>query len=262
MTEEILVEMRGAVAWITLNRPETMNAMTPGLMGRLREIVGGLDSDDGVRVVVITGAGRGFSAGGDKEFLGEVTRMKPFEIKQSVYENFQGAVKAFKMLSKPTIAAVNGPAVGAGCELAVAADFRIVSSDAYFLETWVNLGVIAPLGGMFLLPQLVGLGPATEMLMLGKRVGADEAARLGLATEVTAPEKLIEVATALAEKLAAGPPLALSVFKEGLRRGMESSLAAEWEYNLYAQAMLLNSADFSEAVTAMAEKRKPEFRGK
>ncbi len=262
MSEDILVETRGAVAWVTLNRPESMNAMTPGMMGRLREIVTGLDRDEAVRVVVFTGAGRGFSAGGDKEFLGEVTRMTPFEIKQSVYENFQGAVKTVKLLSKPTIAAVNGPAVGAGCELAVACDFRIVSSKAYFLETWVNLGVIAPLGGMFLLPQLVGLGPATEMLMLGKRVGADEAARLGLATEVVAPEKLEETTTALAEKLAAGPPLALSLFKEGLRRGMESSLAAEWEFNLYAQAMLLNSADFAEAVAAMAEKRQPEFKGK
>lgn len=262
MSEDILVETRGAVAWVTLNRPESMNAMTPALMGRLREIVSGLDQDEAVRVVVFTGAGRGFSAGGDREFLDEVTRMTPFEIKRSVYENFQGAVKAVKLLSKPTIAAVNGPAVGAGCELAVACDFRIVSSEAYFLETWVNLGVIAPLGGMFLLPQLVGLGVATEMLMLGKRVGADEAARLGLATEVVAPEKLEEAATALAEKLAAGPPLALSLFKEGLRRGMESSLAAEWEFNLYAQAMLLNSADFAEAVAAMAEKRQPEFKGK
>lgn len=262
MSEDILVEMRGAVAWVTLNRPETMNAMTPVLMGRLREIVTGLDKDAAVRVVVIIGAGRGFSAGGDREFLDEVTRMTPFEIKQSVYENFQGAVKAVKLLTKPTIAAVNGPAVGAGCELAVACDFRIVSSEAYFLETWVNLGVIAPLGGMFLLPQLVGLGTATEMLMLGKRVGAEEAARLGLATEVVAPEKLDGAATALAEKLAAGPPLALSVFKEGLRRGMESSLAAEWEFNLYAQAMLLNSADFAEAVAAMTEKRKPNFQGK
>lgn len=262
MSEDILVETRGAVVWVTLNRPESMNAMTPALMGRLREIVTGLDQDEAVRVVVFTGAGRGFSAGGDREFLDEVTRMTPFEIKRSVYENFQGAVKAVKLLSKPTIAAVNGPAVGAGCELAVACDFRIVSSEAYFLETWVNLGVIAPLGGMFLLPQLVGLGVATEMLMLGKRVGADEAARLGLATEVVAPEKLDEAATALAEKLAAGPPLALSLFKEGLRRGMESTLAAEWEFNLYAQAMLLNSADFAEAVAAMAEKRQPEFKGK
>lgn len=262
MSEDILVETRGAVVWVTLNRPETMNAMTPALMGRLREIVTGLDQDEAVRVVVFTGAGRGFSAGGDREFLDEVTRMTPFEIKRSVYENFQGAVKAVKLLSKPTIAAVNGPAVGAGCELAVACDFRIVSSEAYFLETWVNLGVIAPLGGMFLLPQLVGLGVATEMLMLGKRVGAGEAARLGLATEVVAPEKLDEAATALAEKLAAGPPLALSLFKEGLRRGMESTLAAEWEFNLYAQAMLLNSADFAEAVAAMAEKRQPEFKGK
>ncbi len=115
-----------------------------------------------MRVIVFTGAGKGFSSGGDRDFLNDVTRMSPFEIKQAVYENFQGATKAVKLCPKPTIAAVNGAAIGAGCELALACDFRIAAESAYFLESWVHLGIIAPLGGMFLLPQLVGLTKATE----------------------------------------------------------------------------------------------------
>ena len=262
MSKDILVQTEAAIATVTLNRPEKLNAMTPAMMGQLREIMAGLESDPEVRVIVFTGAGKGFSSGGDRDFLGDVTRMTPFEIKKAVYENFQGATKAVKLFPRPTIAAVNGGAVGAGCELAVACDFRIASESAYFVESWVNLGVIAPLGGMFLLPRLVGLGKATEMLMLGKRVDAKEAERIGLVNRTVPAEQLMDTAMELARQLAAGPPLALSVFKEGLRRGMESTLAAEWDFNLYAQSMLLDSEDFAEAVAAMAEKRAPNFTGK
>ena len=262
MSQDILVHTAEKIATVTLNQPEKLNAMTPAMMGRLREIMAGLETDPEVRVIVFTGAGNGFSAGGDRDFLGDVTRMTPFEIKKAVYENFQGATKAVKLCPKPTIAAVNGAAVGAGCELAVACDFRIAADTAFFLESWVHLGVIAPLGGMFLLPQLVGLGKATEMLMLGTRVDAKEAERIGLVNRTVPGEQLMDAAMEMARQLAAGPPLALSVFKEGLRRGMESTLAAEWDFNLYAQSMLLNSEDFAESVAAMAEKRTPNFTGK
>src|SRR3970282_32815 len=135
------------------------------------------------RVLVLTGAGRGFSAGGDRKFLAEIIGKKPFEIKQTLYSAFAAGIKAVKLCSKPTIAAVNGVAVGAGCELAVACDFRIAARSAAFMENWVNLGVLAPLGGMFLVPRIVGLGAATEMLLLGKRVDAEEALRIRLVRE-------------------------------------------------------------------------------
>lgn len=262
MSKDILVDVKEHIATITLNRPDTLNAMTPAVMGELRETMARVEKDPEVRVIVFTGAGKGFSSGGDKEFLEEITRMTPFEIKKAVYENFQGATKAVKLCPKPTIAAVNGAAVGAGCELALACDFRIAAESAYFMESWVHLGIIAPLGGMFLLPQLVGLTRATEMLMLGTRVDAGEALEMGLVNRTVHGDQLHETVWEMAQRLAAGPPLALAVFKEGLRRGMESTLAAEWEFNLYAQAMLLNSGDFAESVAALQEKRKPRFSGK
>ncbi|HEX9841581.1 MAG TPA: enoyl-CoA hydratase/isomerase family protein [bacterium] len=262
MADDILLDVAEHIATVTLNRPQVLNAMTPAVMGHLRDAVAEAEAHPDVRVVVFTGAGRGFSSGGDRQFLAEVTRMRPFEIKQTVYAAFSAGIKAVKLCGKPTIAAVNGAAVGAGCELAVACDFRIAAESAVFVENWVHLGIIAPLGGMFLLPQIVGLGAATEMLMLGKRVDAAEALRIGLVREVVPDAGLMHAARALAAQLAEAPPLALGVYKEGLRRGMESTLAAEWEFNIYAQALLLNSQDFAEAVAAVQEKRKPRFQGK
>lgn len=262
MADDIRVEVTEHIAIVTLNRPERLNALTPAVMDHLRAEMERVDADPAVRVVVLTGAGRGFSSGGDREFLRQLTGMQPFEIKQSIYANFSAGIKAIKLCSKPTLAAVNGPAVGAGCELAVACDFRIAAESAVFHENWSMLGVIAPLGGMFLLPRIVGLARATEMLMLAKRVDAQEALRIGLVSEVVPDERLAEAAGELASRLAAAAPLALRACKEGLRRGMESSLAAEWEFNVYAQSMLIDSEDFAEAVAAMHEKRAPVFRGR
>lgn len=262
MADQILSEVQRRVAIITLNRPHTLNAMTPNLMAELKVAVTQADENPDVRVVVVTGAGRAFSSGGDRDFLEALGTMGGSEIKETVYANFQGAIKAVKLLSKPTIAAVNGPAVGAGCELAVACDFRVASSSAQFVESWIHLGTIAPLGGMFLLPRIVGLARATEMLMLGKPIEAIEAERIGLVNQVVEPEQLTIAATSLAERLAAGPPLALGIYKEGLRRSLESSLSAEWEAGLYAQSLLIQSDDFKEAVAAAAEKRPPNFTGR
>lgn len=257
----ILTEVSEGIGTLTLNRPDTLNAMTPAFMAEMRTALADLAGNGEVRVIVITGTGRGFSSGGDKDFLEDITRMTPFQIKSAVYENFQGAVKAVKLCPKPTIAAVNGPAAGAGCELAIACDFRIAAESAFFMESWVHLGIIAPLGGMLLLPRLIGLGRAQEMLMLGKRVEAAEALRIGLVSDVVPDRQLAEEARDLARQLAAGPALAYTAFKEGIRRGMESTLNAEWEYGVNMQAMLLNSGDFAEAVAALREKRKPVFKG-
>jgi enoyl-CoA hydratase/carnithine racemase len=259
---QVVVEKLGRVGRITFNRPERLNALTPETMAQLSEAVAGFESDGDVRALVIGGRGEAFSAGGDMDFVAELRHKTPVEVKETVYKYFQGAVKRIKLCPKPTIAAVHGPAVGAGCEIAIACDFRLATPEAMFYQSWRELGIIPPLGGMFLLPRIIGLARATEMILLGTKVGGEEAERIGLVNKVVPKAELEAEALALAERLAEGPPLAYAVAKEGLRRGMESSLAAEWEFNLYAQAMLFSSQDFAEAAQAFKEKRRPKFEGR
>ncbi|MEL0019332.1 MAG: enoyl-CoA hydratase-related protein [Rickettsiales bacterium] len=259
MPEHIRAEIVDRVGTITFNTPKNMNALSPARLAEVVDAVAAFEADPEVRVLLFTGEGRGFSAGGDMDFMKRLSEMSPFEIKETVYKHFAGAAKAIKLCPKPTIAAVNGAAVGAGCEIAVACDFRIASEDAMFSEAWIKLACIPPLGGMFLLPQIVGLSKATEMLMLGTQVDGAEAVRIGLANRMVPAVELDAAAMDLARQLAAGSGRAQAVIKEGLRRGMESTLAAEWEFNIYAQSMLISAGDFGEAVTAFKEKRKPNF---
>jgi enoyl-CoA hydratase/carnithine racemase len=258
---DIKVAGGSPVGRITLARPDALNALTPSMMGEIAEAVAALEADAAVRAVLLDAEGRAFSAGGDTSFLAAMTEQAPFEIKGTVYRYFAGAVKALRLCGKPTVAAVQGIASGAGCELTLACDFRIAAADAVFHESWIQLGLISPLGGMALLPQLIGLAKANEMLLLGERVGADDALRFGLVNRVVPAADLAATAGQWAERLAAGAPLGLKAMKEGIRRGLESSVAAEWEHNVYVQSMLINSDDFAEGVAALTAKRKPEFKG-
>jgi enoyl-CoA hydratase/carnithine racemase len=262
MPEHILVEQIDKIGKVTFTREKVLNALMPGLMQEVIEAVADLEQNPDVRVIVFTGRGRAFSSGADMTFLDELTKMKPNEIKNTVYTYFGGGIKAVKLCSKPTIASVNGMALGAGCEFALACDFRIASEKAAFSELWIKVGVIPPLGGMFLLPRLVGLSKATEMIMLGTRVEGHEAERIGLVNKVVPADQLEAETMKLARELADGPHLAYKVAKEGLRRGMESTLAAEWEFNFHAQSLLLDTDDFAEAVRAFQEKRSPKFQGR
>lgn len=258
----ILTEISNGIGRLTLNRPEVLNALHQPMMGEIIQAVSTFETDDQVRVMLIDAAGRGFSAGGDFQFLQSMTTMTPFEVKAEVYSYFAAGIKALKLFTKPTVAAVNGPATGAGFEIALACDFRIAGESALFIQSWINLGLISPLGGMYLLPRLIGLSKANEMLMLGKPVRGLEAAAIGLVNETVPDDALSGRAGELAAQLAAGPPLGLSAMKEGIRRGMESSLAAEWEHNVYVQSMLLNTNDYKQGVAALRERRKPTFEGR
>lgn len=255
MNPELDIRTENRVATVTFNRPAVLNALTPALLDQVIAAVGALEADDGVRVLVFTGAGAAFSAGGDRSFLRELTAMSPEEIRRTVYRSFAGAAKAIKLCAKPTVAAVNGAAVGAGCELAVACDFRLVTPQAFFLENWIELGIVPPLGGMFLLPRLIGLERAANMVMRGVRVPGEEAVAIGLATKLVEPGRLAREAQAFAEDLARRSPAALAVAKAGLRRGMEATLAEEWEINIQAQSMLIGGPDFRAAVGKLDGKR-------
>jgi len=260
--QEVIVEKKDGIGRIIFNRPEMKNALTPPMLDKVMSTIAEFERDDEVRVLLFSGAGGSFTSGGDLKFLADMTDKKPFEIRNTVYTYFAGTAKAIKLCKKPTIAAVAGPAVGAGCEYAIACDFRVAGESAGFCETWINIGLIAPLGGMFLLPRIIGLGRATDMLMRGTTVRGEEAYRIGLVHQCVPDDQLEAAALKLAHELAEGPPLAYTSIKEGLRRGMESNLNAEWEFNLYAQAMLINSDDYAEAMRSRKEKRKPKFKGK
>ncbi|HEY5635345.1 MAG TPA: enoyl-CoA hydratase/isomerase family protein [Burkholderiales bacterium] len=259
MNDDLLTGVEAGVATITFNRPKTLNALDPAYLARFITAFRALEDDASVRVIVLTGAGRAFSSGGDRGFLNELVRLPPEKTREIVYRHFLGAARAVKLSTKPTIAAVNGAAIGAGCELAVACDFRVVSREAFFCENWIELGLIPPLGGMFLLPRLIGLERATNMVLRAQRVYGEEALRIGLATACVEPAALAGAALEIARELAARSPRALAAARQGLRRGLEGSLEGEWEFNLQTQSMLFTGRDFGEAVAAMNEKRKAVF---
>jgi len=262
MQEHVLIVREGKVGKIILNRPDKLNPLTLNVIKKIKIAVEELDNDPNVRALLITGNGKGFCVGADYKLLDDLSTMGAAEIKNALYKYFVNGVKALKLCSKPTIAAVRGPAIGAGCEIAVACDFRIVSETATFCEVWTKLGATSPLGGLFLLPRLVGLSKATEMFMTCEPVNGKEAERIGLANKCVPDDKLNDEAMAFAKKLTKGAPLSLAAIKEGLRRGMESTLYTEWEANSLAQATLLSSEDFREAVASRKESRKPDFKGK
>lgn len=249
------------VAQVVVARADIGNASSPAMLGEIRDAFNELTADDSVRAIVLAAEGKHFSVGADFGFLKDLTAMSASEIKGTVYANFQGAAKAIYRCPKPTLALIQGAAVTVGCELALACDFRIAAVNVRFQESWIKLGIMPPLGGVFLLPRIVGMGRAMEMCMLGKPVGAEEAQRIGLVSEVVAPDELAERGREFAAELAALPQMAYATVKQSLQRGLESSMDAEWQANLPNQALLLGSEDFREGLAAVTGKRAPVFKG-
>ena len=261
MSDVVLISQSEGVRTLTLNRPEALNALTVEAMAVLADRLEEAAKDPATRAVVITGAGSAFSAGGDIAFLQDLPGMPPARVKEIVYGAFQRVPRAIRAMDKPVIAAVNGAAVGAGCEIAIACDFRIASEKARFGEVWINLGCVPALGGMFLLPRIVGLAKATELVMTGEIIDAREALRIGLVNKVVMPPDLPVAAEELAARLARGPARALAAAKAALNRGLESNLWAELEATVEQQIMCFGTRDFAEGVRALVEKRPPRFTG-
>jgi enoyl-CoA hydratase/carnithine racemase len=261
MSDLVLVDQSDGVRTLTLNRPESLNALTLEAMRVLGDRLETAAADPATRAVVITGAGSAFSAGGDIAFLQEIPAMPPAALKELVYGTFQRVPRLIRAMDKPVIAAVNGAAVGAGCEIAVACDFRIASEKARFGEVWINIGCVPAMGGMFLLPRLVGLAKATELILTGEIIDAKEAFRIGLVNKVVMPPDLARAAGELARSLARGPARAIAAAKALLNRGLDSNLPAELEATVHAQIMCFTTRDFAEGVRALGEKRPPRFTG-
>jgi enoyl-CoA hydratase/carnithine racemase len=261
MTDLVRVEQSEGVRTLTLNRPDALNALTVDAMAALADRLEESAADTTVRALVITGAGNAFSAGGDLAFLQELPAMPLTRIREVVYGTFQRVPRAIRGMRKPVIAAVNGAAVGAGCEIAVACDFRIASERARFGEVWINLGCVPALGGMFLLPRIVGLAKATELVMTGEIIDAAEALRVGLVNKVVPPPDLPGATFELARRLARGPAQALAAAKAALNRGLHSTLLEELEATLEQQTACFATRDFAEGVEALSARRPPRFGG-
>jgi enoyl-CoA hydratase/carnithine racemase len=255
-------EVDDGVARLTFDRPEKLNALTFDVYADLRELLGELPHRDDVRVLVITGRGRGFCSGGDvHEIIGELLKMDARGLLD--FTRMTGTVvQRMRECPLPIIASVNGVAAGAGAVIALAADFRVLARSARleFLFTKVGLAG-ADMGSAYLLPRLIGLSKATELLILGEGIDAEEADRLGLAYALVDDDKLAEVTGELAARLASGPSLAYATTKVLLSRELDADLEGALELEAQAQALLMTSADHAEFYKAFTEGRRPKWTG-
>jgi len=255
----IVVDVRDGVRTIALDRPEVKNALTRPLAVALRDALVEAASAADTRVVILTGRGGSFCSGADlKEGLADPTVMADLDGAVGVFHDL---VRAVVRCPKPVLALVDGPAVGFGCDLALACDLRVATDRAYFQEKFVRIGLVPDGGGTFWLPRLVGLGRAAELIMLGEKLEAAEALTLGVVNRVEPPERAAEVALELAGRLAKGPPIALSLMKQCMRESLGGGLDAALDRERVAQVRCLGSADMMEGVMAFFEKREPRFRG-
>jgi 2-(1,2-epoxy-1,2-dihydrophenyl)acetyl-CoA isomerase len=256
---DLLVQDQGAVRLIRLQRPAAKNALTREVLDALHEALEGAEATGGVRAVVLSGTPGAFCSGADVRWLAqEVEAGGPM---LPTLERFQTLTLRIVELGKPVVAAVTGPAVGFGADLALACDFRVFAESAYLQEKFVAIGLMPDGGGSYFLTRLLGVARALEMLMLGSRIDAAQAVSLGLASSMTADAGTEPAALALAASLAQGPPLALARIKHAVHgngRELREALARERD----GQLALLQSADAKEGVRAFLERRVPVFQGK
>ncbi len=251
----------GPAARILLNRPDALNAWNEQFGRDLLDAVSTVAADESIRAVLITGAGRGFSSGADlKEQRGGDEGGLP-DLSARLKEIYHPVITALREMPKPVVAAVNGPAVGIGCSLALAADLIVAADSAYFLLAFVNIGLVPDGGSTAFLPARVGYARAAEMAMLGERVPAQQALDWGLINQVVADDELEPVSTALLERLANGPTRSYAGAKHLLNRRMYADLAGQLDAEAEAQRDQGHSKDFVEGVIAFVEKRPPNFTG-
>ncbi|MFP3209494.1 MAG: enoyl-CoA hydratase-related protein [Nitrososphaeria archaeon] len=253
----VAVSVEPPIAVLTLSRPERLNAINPRMVAELSSELDSLEEKEEVRAIIITGAGKAFSAGAD---INELRGMSP--IGAAIFSRrFQELTLKIEWLPKPVIAAINGYALGGGLELAMACDLRIASETAEVGQPEINIGIIPGAGGTQRLPRLTGRGRAKAMIFTGDRVKARDALAVGLVDAVVPPESLMDEARKLALKLAEKPPLALMAAKYAIQVGMESNIWAGLSSEAWLFGLLTATQDFTEGVNAFLAKRKANFRG-
>ncbi|WP_068280540.1 crotonase/enoyl-CoA hydratase family protein [Aldersonia kunmingensis] len=265
MNDTVLATRSGHVATWTLNLPEQRNPISDQpVVERIEELVAEANDDIDIRVVIITGAGKGFSSGGNVKHMVDSTGLfggAPHVQRNGYRKGIQRIPRALYHLEVPLIAAVNGAAIGAGCDLALMADMRIASEKAIFAESFVKLGIIPGDGGAWLLPRAVGNARAAEMAFTGDTIDAKTALDWGLVSRVVAPEALLDEAMKLAERVASNPPNAVRMTKKLLREGQHMTLESLLELSAAMQPLAHHTRDHREALEGFVEKRPTNYTG-
>lgn len=257
-----LIELSQAtgIATITLNRPKEMNSLNLEIIAEICQALDYCAKEEEIRAVVLTGAGKAFSAGDDIKIMAMAAKMQPEEIAATINEKgYPAVIRAIRALPKPVIAAVNGVCYGAAGELALACDYTIAAEEASFGQLYINLGLM---GNTWLLPRQVGAKKALNLIWSGRLINAEEALSLGIADKVVPGEELQSAVTKFAGKLAQGPTLAYGLAKTALYQGLDLDLDEGLALMTQLQAQLMKSQDHQEGVAAFMEKRKPSYKGK
>lgn len=265
MNEPLLITRRGHTALVTLNRPDTRNALSgEDMFAAFEALVDKLNADLSVRAAVLTGAGSAFCSGGNVAEMRDRTGMfagSPEEITERYRQGIQRIPRALARLQVPLIAAVNGPAIGAGLDLACMCDVRIAGQSARFAESFVKLGLVSGDGGAWLLPRIVGISKASQLSLTGEMIDAAEALRIGLVSDVVPDEDLMATARRQADAIAANPPHATRMTKRLLRAAQTAELSHILEMAGAMQALAHATADHDEAIDAFFDRRPPTFKG-
>jgi 2-(1,2-epoxy-1,2-dihydrophenyl)acetyl-CoA isomerase len=261
----VLYHKHDSIVTLTLNRPETLNAMNEAMMAELERLLIAVEADTTVRAVVLTGAGRAFSSGGDQKRERQGEGEQSFfdgDLGGSVIERLNRCVLRLQRLARPVIGSINGVAVGAGCNIALATDLRLAADTARFGEVFARVGLVPDGGGTYFLPRLVGTAKAMELVLLAEIIDAQEALRIGLVNWVVPADTLPEETQKLAQRLAQGPTLAYGLAKTGLYRGLTMSLEDTLNMEARNQAVAARSQDRAEGAAAFRDKRQPRFSGR
>jgi enoyl-CoA hydratase/carnithine racemase len=262
MYQTIIFTVDGPIALLKLNRPEKLNAFGGPIRDEILEALSKIHSDDNIRVLVVTGEGRGFSAGGDIDHLKMLRENKDEQGFRAILAKGQQITRTMRALPKPVIAAVNGPCAGAGFSFALGCDIRIASEKASFGPSFALIGLHPDWGGSWFLPKLIGSARACELVFTGSMVSAAEAERIGLANRVVPHDQLMPNVMELAQRMAKNPPGVLRLAKESIYRSLSTDLETAFTRETEVQIECFYSEDFLEGVTAFTEKRKPQFRGR
>jgi enoyl-CoA hydratase/carnithine racemase len=259
--EHIEVSESEGIMTITLNRPEKLNSFIGHMRRDLADALEHAGSERHIRVVILTGAGRAFCAGGDVEFMAELMERRDSEEFARILGAGRRVILAIRQMTKPVIAAVNGIAAGAGCNLALACDLRIASTQATFTQSFIKVGLNPDWGGTFFLPRLVTPNKACELFFLGEAINAEEALRLNIVNQVVTPEELETVTKQLAERLRTAPPIALAAAKQAVYLSEANDLETMLRFETDSQLRCFESDDGHEGIRAFLEKREPRFTG-